>query len=128
VLRGSASDSNATVYQLDYDQPKTARNFLRVSADELRLLDRYQNAIAAQRHGKRKKHRSSGWMGSAVRVILRNELYTGVVKWNQTRHVRDPSTERIVRRAGPRSEWITYRDESLLIISEGTFAKAQAIV
>ena len=47
ILRGSASDRNATVYQLDYDRPGRAQNFLKVGDDELRLLDRDQNEIAS---------------------------------------------------------------------------------
>jgi len=46
VLRGSASDGDATVYQLDFDQPQTVRNFLKVGDDDLRLLDRNQNEIS----------------------------------------------------------------------------------
>jgi predicted secreted protein len=46
LLRGSASDNDAIVYQLDYDRPKTTRSFLKVGNDELRLLDRMQNEIA----------------------------------------------------------------------------------
>lgn len=74
----------------------------------------------------RKKHRASGWMGSAIRVILLNQLYTDQVCWNKNKFVRNPETERIVRRARPRSECVITRDESLRIISEETFAKAQA--
>ena len=74
----------------------------------------------------RNKHRTIGWMGSAIRVILMNRLYTGELCWNKTKFVRNPETERIVRRARPMSEWIISRDESRRIISDGTFAKAQA--
>jgi hypothetical protein len=38
----------------------------------------------------------------------------------------DPNTERIVRRKRPRSEWIVSQDGSLRIISDATFAQAQA--
>lgn len=75
---------------------------------------------------KRKKYRSRGWVGSAVRVITMNRLYVGEVVWNKTRFVIDPNTERTVRRARPKSEWITHRDESLRIVTDAVFAKAQA--
>ena len=45
LLRGSANDPNATVYQLDFDRPDTQRDFLKVGDDELRLLDRRQHEI-----------------------------------------------------------------------------------
>jgi len=47
IMRGSTSDPDATIYQLDYDRPDTRRNFLRVGDSELRLLDRDQREIAS---------------------------------------------------------------------------------
>jgi predicted secreted protein len=40
VVRGSASDRDATVYQLDTNQSDVRRNFVRAGDAELRLLDR----------------------------------------------------------------------------------------
>ena len=45
VMRGTPADADATVYQLDFDRPGRARNFLRVGDDELRLLDRAQSGL-----------------------------------------------------------------------------------
>lgn len=45
VLRGSAHDSDAVVYQLDFDEPQSTRNFLLASHHELRLLDREQKEL-----------------------------------------------------------------------------------
>jgi predicted secreted protein/uncharacterized lipoprotein NlpE involved in copper resistance len=39
ILRGTSTNRNATVYQLDFDQPNRRRNFL-LTGDELRSLDR----------------------------------------------------------------------------------------
>jgi predicted secreted protein len=47
VLRGTPDDNDATVYQLDSDQPGRARNFLRVGDAELRVLGRDQRPIAS---------------------------------------------------------------------------------
>jgi uncharacterized lipoprotein NlpE involved in copper resistance len=48
TLRGNRADPNATIYQLNYDQPQDIRNFLRVNEEELRVLDRQQNEIQLQ--------------------------------------------------------------------------------
>jgi uncharacterized lipoprotein NlpE involved in copper resistance len=40
TLKGDATDDNATVYQLNPDDSTKARNFLRVSHNEIRTLDR----------------------------------------------------------------------------------------
>lgn len=47
ILRGSESNRDATVYQLDFDRPQTTRNFIKIENDELRLLDRNQNEIVS---------------------------------------------------------------------------------
>ena len=47
ILRGNKADPNGTIYQFSFDQPRDVRNFLRVSEDELRLLDRQQNEIGS---------------------------------------------------------------------------------
>jgi len=45
VLRRSAADTDATIYQLDYDRPENRRDFLKVGTNELRLLDGEQREI-----------------------------------------------------------------------------------
>jgi predicted secreted protein len=47
IMRGSADDPDATVYQLDFDQPQALRNFLSAGESEMRLLDRDQRDIAS---------------------------------------------------------------------------------
>ena len=67
---------------------------------------------------RRRVRRCHGWMGSAVYTILVNDLYTGHVKWNQHRYERDPDSKMHKCRKRPKSEWLTYRDESLRIVSD----------
>ncbi|MBM5811956.1 MAG: hypothetical protein FJ191_08345 [Gammaproteobacteria bacterium] len=73
----------------------------------------------------RKTRRCTGWLGNAVRVILRNELYRGQVVWNANRIIRDPDTQRHVRRARPESEWIVRHDEALRVVSDDLWQRAQ---
>jgi len=47
TARGSASDRDATVVQLDLGRPDMPRNLLRVGEDELRLLDRKLQEIVS---------------------------------------------------------------------------------
>jgi len=74
---------------------------------------------------KRKVRRCGGWMLTAVRVILRNPLYTGRLRWNVGGYVRNPDTARRVWRRRPRGEWVERRDESLRIVSDELFQRAQ---
>src|SRR6185437_5461524 len=41
---------------------------------------------------KRTERRAAGWMGSGIRVIVRNERYRGVVHWNASEWRKDPDT------------------------------------
>ena len=50
VLRGSALDPNDTVYELDAGDARTARFFLRVNEQRLRLLDSDQADIPAEKN------------------------------------------------------------------------------
>lgn len=120
-----------TQLEIDEQQARVVREIFEkyIAGQSYRAIAAYLNEREVPSAGStwaRKKYRAVGWMGSAIRVILMNRLYTGELCWNKTRFVRDPETERIVRRARPRSEWIITRDESRQIISDETFAKARA--
>jgi hypothetical protein len=64
-------------------------------------------------------------MGSAVRAILRNSLYTGRVRWNVGGYVRNPDTARRVRRPRPQVEWVEHCDEGVRIIIDELFQRAE---
>ncbi len=73
----------------------------------------------------RTERRAAGWMGSGIRAILRNERYRGVVHWNTSEWRKDPDTGKRKRVERPRSEWISYVDESLRIVSDDLWDKVQ---
>jgi site-specific DNA recombinase len=69
--------------------------------------------------------RAKGWMGSSVRVILKNERYRGVIHWNTSEWRKDPDTGKRQRIERPRCEWITHIDESQRIISDDLWSRVQ---
>lgn len=73
----------------------------------------------------RKTRRRAGWMGSAVRAILKNEIYRGAVHWNTSAWVKDPDSGKRQRRARPKSEWISHTDEALRIVSDELWQRSQ---
>lgn len=75
---------------------------------------------------KRKTRRCRGWMASAIRVILKNPLYCGRMRWNVSQFVRDPDSGKYKRRRRPQADWVENREESLRIISDEVFERAQA--
>jgi site-specific DNA recombinase len=73
----------------------------------------------------RTQRRAAGWMGSAIRVIVRNERYRGVIHWNTSEWRKDPDSGKRKRVLRPRSEWISYVDESLRVVSDDLWNRAQ---
>jgi site-specific DNA recombinase len=69
--------------------------------------------------------RAAGWMGSGIRGMLRNERRRGVVHWNTSEWRKYPDTGKRKRVARPRSEWISYVDEALGIVSDDVWENAQ---
>jgi site-specific DNA recombinase len=75
---------------------------------------------------RREIRRRAGWMESAVRAILLNERYAGIVHWNVSEWLKDPDSGRRHRRMRPRSEWITHCDAQLRIVSEDLWQRVTA--
>mgnify|MGYP001259338170 CR=1 FL=1 len=73
----------------------------------------------------RSERRCGGWMGSAIRAMLRNERYVGRVIWNRSEWVKDPDTGKRLRRERPPSEWIIHQDESQRIVSDELWQRVQ---
>src|SRR5215469_729483 len=66
------------------------------------------------RHGKR----DFGWCHTAIREMLRRELYCGRVIWNRARFVKAPGTNKRVRRERPQTEWRVLERPELRIVSQ----------
>jgi DNA invertase Pin-like site-specific DNA recombinase len=50
------------------------------------------------------------WCPSAIRAMLRRDLYNGRIVWNKSRFVKQPGTNKRLRRARPQTEWKTAVD------------------
>ena len=58
------------------------------------------------------------WCPTAIREMLRNELYRGVRVWNRTVKTRNPETGRKVSKARPKEEWARVDVPKLRIVPE----------
>src|SRR5882757_2819662 len=120
-----------TVLEIDDEQAAIVREIFARYADGASCLtiSRELNARGVPSPGstwKRKTRRCKGWVNSAIRVILKNPLYSGRVRWNVSQFVRDPDSGKHKRRSRPKVEWVEHRDESLRVIPENVFEQAQA--
>jgi DNA invertase Pin-like site-specific DNA recombinase len=69
--------------------------------------------------------RGNGWAPTAIREMLRNDLYRGEMVWNRSRWIkRRKGTRRRVKR--PESEWKRHRDDAWRIVSDDLWSAAQA--
>jgi site-specific DNA recombinase len=73
----------------------------------------------------KKARRCGGWATSSVRVIVRNRRYVGEVVWNVTENSKNPDTGKRIKTKRPKSEWVISSDESLRIVDDVLWARAQ---
>ena len=69
--------------------------------------------------------RYATWCPSAIRAMLRRDLYAGRIVWNKSRFIKHPGTNKRLRRARPKAEWMTTVDEKLRIIDESLWDRVQ---
>jgi site-specific DNA recombinase len=73
----------------------------------------------------RKTRRATGWMNTAIRVILRNPVYTGEIVWNRYEWLKDPDSGKRKVRQRPETEWIKYQDDTRRLIPQSLWLKVQ---
>jgi site-specific DNA recombinase len=65
------------------------------------------------------------WCPTAIREMLRRELYVGRMVWNRSHFVKVPGTNKRVARPRPRSEWRIVEQPELRIVSEELWQAVQ---
>ena len=66
------------------------------------------------------------WCPSAIREMLRRELYIGRLIWNRSRFIKVPGTNKRVARPRPKGEWRIVERPELKIISDELWQVVQA--
>jgi DNA invertase Pin-like site-specific DNA recombinase len=75
---------------------------------------------------KRKNRPHATWCPTAIRAMLRRELYIGKRIWNRTKFVKTPGTNKRVARPRPQGEWQVQDVPSLQIVSLDLWNRVQA--
>jgi hypothetical protein len=73
----------------------------------------------------RSKRQAATWSFTAIRQLLRNPVYAGRLTWNRTEWLRHPDTHRRLRRPRPKDDWVERQDESLRIVGDDLWQRAQ---
>jgi DNA invertase Pin-like site-specific DNA recombinase len=72
------------------------------------------------------KNTVRGWQTSAIRTILSNARYIGIITHSKVETLRDPETKKFVHRQRPESEWVSFTNTDLRIISDEDFEAVRA--
>jgi len=72
-----------------------------------------------------RKGKIRAWCPSAIREMLLNEKYRGVVVWNRTKTVRNRETGKTEQRPRPESEWVRVEVSELRIVSDQLWEAAR---
>jgi site-specific DNA recombinase len=113
---------------IEAEEAAVVRRIFNLSADGMSL-----KSIAAELNRERvppPRPRTTStqpsWCPTAIREMLRRELYVGRVIWNRSRFTKVPGTNRRVARPRPRSEWRISDRPELRIINDELWQRVQA--
>jgi site-specific DNA recombinase len=65
------------------------------------------------------------WCPTAIRAMLRRELYAGRVIWNRSRFVKGPGSNKRLRRERPKNEWRIVERPELRIVDDALWTRVQ---
>ncbi len=114
--------------QINEKEAAVVRHIFQMAADgvSLRGIAKRLNAQAVPSTQPRAGKRYATWCPSAIRAMLRRELYAGMMIWNKSRFVKQPGTNKRLRRSRPQSDWRSLKNESLQIIDQVLWERVQA--
>jgi site-specific DNA recombinase len=114
--------------QIDPEMANVVRRIFRMYASGMGLarISKTLNAEGLPSPQPPRTRPMQAWCPSAIREMLRNELYRGVRVWNRTVKTRNPETGRKVSKARPKEEWERVDVPKLRIIPEELWNEVQA--
>jgi site-specific DNA recombinase len=90
---------------------------LSAGGQSLKAITRTLNAEHVPCPRPREDRVGGQWCHTAIREMLKNELYIGNVVWNRSKFVKVPGTNKRQRRPRPESEWLRASNHDLAIVS-----------
>ena len=92
----------------------------------LKAITRKLNAEHVRSPRPRRDRIGGEWCPTAIREMLKNELYIGNVVWNRSKFVKVPGTNKRQRRPRPESEWLRASNPGLTIVPAGLWTAVRA--
>jgi site-specific DNA recombinase len=106
----------------------TVKRIFELSAggQSLKKITRTLNAEHVSSPRPREDRIGGEWCPTAIREMLKNELYLGNVVWNRSRFVKVPGTNKRRRRPRPESEWLRTSNPELAIVPANLWSAVRA--
>ncbi len=122
-----ADGTPAVRYEINEAEAGIVRRIFEMAADGLSLkaIAKTLNREHVPPPRKRQGRNNASWCPSAVREMLRRDLYRGLIVWNKSHFVKKPGTNKRLRRPRPESEWRKQERPELRIITEEIWGRVQ---
>src|SRR5271165_2031417 len=107
--------------EIEDGEAAVVRRIFEMSASgmSLKAIARALNAEKVRPPRPRATAKHATWAPTAIREMLRRDLYAGRVIWNRSRFIKVPGTNKRVARPRPRSEWqISERPDLRIVCDE----------
>ncbi len=113
--------------QINEGEATIVRRIFQMAAQGHSLKDiaKSLNADGIQPPRPRSGKLHGGWCPTAIREMLRRELYAGRQIWNRSVFVKRPGTNKRVRRDRPPNEWVAIERPDLRIVEDELWSKVQ---
>ena len=125
--RNVPAEGGGVRLEIEESEAEVVRRIFQMSADGT-SLKKIAYALNAEKIGAprpRAGGKRATWCPSAIREMLRRELYVGRMVWNRSRFLKVPGTNRRVARPRPKSEWRIVDRPELRIVSDQLWEAVQ---
>ena len=104
--------------QINPGEAAVVRRIFELAANgcSLKVIARTLNAEHVPSPRPRAGKQYATWCPTAIREMLRRELYAGRIIWNRSKFVKQPGTNKRLRRERPSEEWLVTEKPELRII------------
>ncbi len=113
--------------EIDEEEEAIIRRIFEMSASgmSLKKITSVLNAEAVPPPRGSKQKNKPSWVYTAVREMIRRELYIGRIVWNKRKFKKRPGTNKRISVLRPMNEWIVTEDTSLRIVSQDLWDRVQ---
>ena len=121
-------EGNAVRQQINEAEAVVVRRIFELAANDfsLKTIAKTLNAEHVPSPRPRAGKQYATWCPTAIRAMLRRELYAGRIIWNRSRFVKQPGSNKRLCRDRPESEWSVTERPGLRIVEAALWDRVQA--